>query len=148
MATVVAIYFCRFSDRPVDLEIGDRGCSGVANLAFSDFQSPNGGEVFSNAMPAAGVGGEPVKAALLKRHYDVGYREGMASIILARTINMISELWFLAIGFVIVWLSPLPASFKALAAAGLAAFVGAAYSILPIVGRQQAAQQSGREPKP
>ena len=83
------------------------------------------GEVFNNVMPAAGMGGEPVKAMLLNKHYGLGYREGTASIILGRTINMVSQLLFLAIGFAAVWASDLPGHFKGLAVAGLAGFVGA-----------------------
>ncbi|MEK7245778.1 MAG: flippase-like domain-containing protein, partial [Pseudomonadota bacterium] len=83
------------------------------------------GEVFNNVMPAAGMGGEPVKAILLNKHYGLGYREGTASIILGRTINMLAQVLFLAIGFAAVWASDLPGYFKGLALAGLAAFVGA-----------------------
>ena len=82
------------------------------------------GEVFNNIMPAAGMGGEPVKAVLLNKHYGLGYREGTASIILGRTINMVAQVLFLAIGFAAIWVSDLPGHFKGLALAGLGAFVG------------------------
>lgn len=81
------------------------------------------GEVFNAVMPAAGMGGEPVKAALLKRHYGIGYREGAASIILGKSINMIGLVIFLGVGF---WLmldsQQLPLAYKSVAGAGLAAF--------------------------
>lgn len=83
------------------------------------------GEFFNAVIPAAGMGGEPVKAELLKKRYGVGYRAGTASIILGRTVNMIGELGFLAVGLALVWMSALPAAFKTSAAVGLAGFVAA-----------------------
>ena len=83
------------------------------------------GEVFNNIMPAAGMGGEPVKAVLLNQHYGLGFREGTASIILGRTINMVAQVLFLAIGFAAIWASDLPGHFKGLALIGLGAFVAA-----------------------
>lgn len=83
------------------------------------------GEFFNAVIPAAGMGGEPVKAELLKKRYGIGYRAGTASIILGRTVNMIGELGFLAVGLALVWMSALPAAFKTSAAVGLAGFVAA-----------------------
>ncbi len=81
------------------------------------------GEVFNTVLPAAGMGGEPVKAMLLKKHHGLGYREVAASLIIARTINVASLVAFLAAGFVLMWLSPaLSPAYKAVAGAGLAAF--------------------------
>ena len=57
------------------------------------------GEAFNHVIPAASMGGEPVKAVLLKRRYDVGYRAAVASLILARTINMVALCLFLIAGF-------------------------------------------------
>ena len=82
------------------------------------------GEAFNNVVPAGGMGGEPVKAVLLKRHYGIGYRQGTASLVLAKTINMIALVIFLGGGFAMMLGSPaLPASFKVVAGLGLAAFV-------------------------
>lgn len=79
------------------------------------------GEAFNNVMPAAGIGGEPVKAVLLKKDYGISYREATASVILARTINMIALTAFLAIGFAFMLASPkLTTSFNAVAAIALA----------------------------
>ena len=82
------------------------------------------GEVFNSVMPAAGMGGEPVKAVLLKRYYGVAYGEGAVSLILAKTINIISLSVFLAIGFVLILDSvALSANHKLMAGLGLGAFV-------------------------
>ncbi|MBL6945421.1 MAG: flippase-like domain-containing protein [Rhodospirillales bacterium] len=81
------------------------------------------GEVFNSVVPAGGMGGEPVKAVLLKKYYGVGYREGTASLILAKTINMIALVIFLAGGFALmVSTDVLPAWYQAVGGAGLLAF--------------------------
>jgi putative membrane protein len=59
------------------------------------------GEAFNSVIPAAGLGGEPVKAELLNRHYAIPYRQGVASIVLARTVNMLTQLVFVAGGIAI-----------------------------------------------
>ena len=78
------------------------------------------GEVFNLVIPAAGMGGEPVKAVLLKRYYAVGYREGAASLILAKTINLIGLVVFLSVGFAFMLATPaIPDSYRMTAGAGL-----------------------------
>lgn len=57
------------------------------------------GEAVNNATPLAGMGGEPVKAAILNRSYGIGYGDGFASIVLARTTFVIGLIPFLLIGF-------------------------------------------------
>ena len=79
------------------------------------------GEAYNNTIPAAGMGGEPVKSVLLKKHYDIGYREGVASLILAKTINMIALIIFLAISFIYMMQSEaFSGSVKFIAGAGFA----------------------------
>ena len=65
------------------------------------------GEVFNSVVPAAGMGGEPVKAVLLKKYYGVGYRQATASLILAKTINTIALVIFLTVGFALMLSSAL-----------------------------------------
>lgn len=79
------------------------------------------GEAFNNTLPAAGMGGEPVKAMLLKRHYGIDYRASAASLILAKTINVMTLVVFLSGGFALMLNHPaLAASYKAVAGSGLA----------------------------
>ncbi len=59
------------------------------------------GEALNNVIPAAGLGGEPVKAMLLKRRYAIGYGEGIASLILIQAIILTSLLLFISVGFVL-----------------------------------------------
>ncbi|MEQ8506036.1 MAG: flippase-like domain-containing protein [Rhodospirillales bacterium] len=60
------------------------------------------GEAFNTVLPAGGFGGEPIKAVLLKRHHNISYREGTASIILARTINLIGLIVFMLAGLILL----------------------------------------------
>ena len=78
------------------------------------------GEAFNNVTPTASMGGEPIKAMLLKSHYDIGYRESMATVVIAKTTILIGLLFFLGIGFVLLLQSDkVPDSYKTVAGAGL-----------------------------
>ncbi len=59
------------------------------------------GEAFNSVLPAAGLGGEPLKAVLLNRHYAIAHGDAIASIVLARTVNMLTQLVFVAGGVAI-----------------------------------------------
>lgn len=63
------------------------------------------GEAFNNVIPAGGFAGEPVKAVILKRRYGVSYTEASASIVMARTVNMIALIVFLIVGFAFMTMS-------------------------------------------
>ena len=78
------------------------------------------GEAVNNATPLAGMGGEPVKAAILNRAYSIGYGDGFASIVLARTTFVIGLVPFLLIGFALLLFEPgLSEGFKWAAGVGL-----------------------------
>ncbi len=57
------------------------------------------GEAFNNVVPAGGFAGEPVKAVILKARYGISYTDASASIVMARTVNMIALIAFLIVGF-------------------------------------------------
>lgn len=48
--------------------------------------------------PLVGLAGEPLKAVLLKRRLGVAYREGAASLLVAKTANLLALAIFLAVG--------------------------------------------------
>ena len=78
------------------------------------------GEAFNNTLPAAGVGGEPIKAVLLKQQFDIAYDDGTASLFLAKTVTMISLVGFLAVGFFLMQgAEGVPAYFSTVAGIGL-----------------------------
>ena len=60
------------------------------------------GEAFNNTLPAGGIGGEPVKAVLLKRHFHVAYTDGTASLFAAKTVNLIALVGFLSVGLALI----------------------------------------------
>lgn len=79
------------------------------------------GETFNQLIPAAGLGGEPLKAMLLKRHYGIDYKEGATSLILSQTMLVTSMVLFLMVGFALMLVSDaFPANYDRIAGLGLA----------------------------
>jgi len=62
------------------------------------------GEVVNMTTPTAYIGGEPLKAYLLKKH-NVPMVEGLASVVIAKTTMTIAEVLFILLGIALgVWL--------------------------------------------
>jgi uncharacterized protein (TIRG00374 family) len=80
------------------------------------------GTAISKLTPVVGVAGEPVKALLLKRIYGLPYREGIASLLVAKTANLIALVIFLGIGLALSFGDDrLPNGYRLAAAVGFAA---------------------------
>ncbi len=80
------------------------------------------GQVLNLVIPAGSFGGEPVKAVLLKRAHAIGYREGAASLFIAKTVNLLGLAAFSAVGFALMLqVETLPGAYVLAAGAGLAA---------------------------
>jgi uncharacterized protein (TIRG00374 family) len=60
------------------------------------------GEAFNVIIPMASMGGEPVKVVLLKKYFGVDYADASASVLLAKTTNLISLVFFLAGAFALM----------------------------------------------
>lgn len=78
------------------------------------------GEALNVVTPFGSLGGEPFKGLLLKRHYDVSYREGAASLLLMQTVNSLAMVPFVLIGAIITVqrdLLPAPVETAVMAAA-------------------------------
>jgi uncharacterized protein (TIRG00374 family) len=60
------------------------------------------GEAFNNTLPAGGVGGEPIKAILLNRHFQIDYPGSTASLFAAKTVTMTALVLFLSVGLVLM----------------------------------------------
>lgn len=70
------------------------------------------GAAFGKMLPFSAFGGAPIKGFLLKRHYGIGYKEGAASIILVESTHLISMVFFMASGVVLMLFdSNLPKSY-------------------------------------
>jgi len=77
--------------------------------------------------PLGGLGGEPVKAVILKREFGIRYRDATASLVLSRTTDLIAQVVFIAVGIALTFrIESLPSASRLGAAAGLAAFALAA----------------------
>ncbi len=78
------------------------------------------GEAFNRV---TSIGGEPIKAALLKRNYGISYREATTSLVLAQTIATIAMVLFLFAGFLLMFATAsLPPAYQLSAGSGLVVF--------------------------
>ncbi len=81
------------------------------------------GEAFNRVLPMASLGGEPVKAVLMKRHYRIAYREATASLVLSHTVFNIALVGFLLCGVLLMSVTEaLPQSYRWTAGVSLALF--------------------------
>ncbi len=120
---LLALYFAAFLVDTVTWHLTLPSLPQSALWLYRLFLARLAGEAFNNATPGASLGGEPVKAVLLKKCYEVDYGEGIASLILAKTINVIALVLFLALGLVFILRSDvLPGGYKLAAVIGLGAF--------------------------
>jgi uncharacterized protein (TIRG00374 family) len=77
------------------------------------------GEVVNMTTPTAYMGGEPLKAYLLKRHH-VPIVEGLASVVIAKTTMTIAEVVFILVGIALAfWIQGSDGSSSHMVAAGL-----------------------------
>jgi len=123
IVVLVAIYFAAFAIDSLTWQMAIPSIPLDPVWAYRVWKLRMVGESFNAVIPAGGMGGEPVKAVMLKTHYGVSYREGTASLILAKTINMIALVIFLIAGFALMIRSEaLPGTYEYVAGAGLLAF--------------------------
>ena len=102
------------------------------------------GEAVNAATPLAGMGGEPVKAWLLKRRHAIEYGESAASLVIARTVNLLALLPFAGIGLMLAASDPrLPGAYTTAAGIGLAVLAVATLAFFA-VQRFRAASSLGR----
>ena len=77
------------------------------------------GEVVNMTTPTAYVGGEPLKAFLLKRH-QIPMVDGLASVVIAKTIMTLAQVLFILVGIALAfWILGSSGSSGQIAAAGL-----------------------------
>ena len=77
------------------------------------------GEVVNMTTPTAYVGGEPLKAYLLQRH-QIPMVEGLASVVIAKTIMTLAQVLFILVGITLAfWMLGAEGSSGQIAAAGL-----------------------------
>ncbi len=117
---IVGVYFLAFLFDTLTWHITVLSAPLTTKWLYRFFLLRLAGEAFNNILPAASVGGEPIKAAMLKNLYDFNYGEGIASLILSRTINTLSLVVFLTIGlFLVINNDVLDDNYTAVASSGL-----------------------------
>ncbi len=122
LAVVLVIYLAAFVIDSFTWQLALIDVPLDATWLYRTWKARMVGEAFNYVIPAGGMGGEPVKAVLLKKYYGIGYRQGTASLVLGKTVNMIALVTFLAGGFALMLGAPLlPPSYKVIAGVGLAA---------------------------
>ncbi len=79
------------------------------------------GAAVNRLTPLIGLGGEAVKAVLLKKVHGVDFTEGIASLIVAKTTNLIALMVFLAGGLIVTFsLERMPQGYETVIYAGFA----------------------------
>ena len=123
MAVIVALYFAAFLVDSLSWQLTFLKLGFGGSWGYRLWKARMVGEAFNMATPLASMGGAPVTAVLLKKHYGIGYREAVASLVLARTTNVIALVAFVAGGFLLMLDSPrLSVGYKTSAGLGLMAF--------------------------
>lgn len=126
IAVILAVYFVAFCGDSLSWQLTFRTLPMTPLVTARLFLVRMVGEAFNNTLPAGGMGGEPIKAILLKRRLDIDFREGAASLFLAKTVNMISLVGFLMVGFALMQAHPaLDRPYKLIAGIGLGVLVTA-----------------------
>ncbi|HHT9120298.1 MAG TPA: flippase-like domain-containing protein [Candidatus Hypogeohydataceae bacterium YC41] len=106
-------------------------------LKFSSlFAARMAGESINCLTPSAYLGGEPIKAYLLKT-YNISMIDGMASVIISRTIMTLAQVVFVLIGVAMAF-SRLNDTGSLWAVAGITLLVG-----IPVAGMMLASQKKG-----
>ena len=91
------------------------------------------GEAVNAVTPLAGMGGEPVKTWLLKRRHAIEYGESAASLVIARTVNLLALIPFAGIGLMLAAADPrLPDAYGASAGIGLAVLAAATLAFFTV----------------
>ena len=99
MAVVIIFYFLEFLSEVYTWQLTFKSIPLTLPWTSRLFLIYMVGAAFNRVTPLASLGGEGFKAVMLKTHYQIGYQETSASIILTKTLNTLSLLIFVAIGF-------------------------------------------------
>lgn len=101
------------------------------------------GAAWNRVTPFLGMAGEPIKAVLLKRYHGVDYNEGAASLVVAKTANLIALVIFLSGGLGLALISDgLPPAYRVGAMIALL-MLTAGIALLFVVQRFRLSSKSG-----
>ena len=103
------------------------------------------GEAYNNITPTASMGGEPIKAWLLKVNWGVPLRDSGASLVIAKTTSMFALVVFVAIGVFMLFQHPEFNSGHKLVAAGGLSFLVFAVIVFFLMQRWKLSTYAGRK---
>ncbi len=90
---------------------------------FAIWRIRNIGEAFNAITPLGSMGGEPVKAHLLKEEYGLTYKQGVASQVVARTTLTVALILFMIPGTVLLFMDEsIAETFKVSSLTGMITF--------------------------
>jgi len=81
------------------------------------------GEAYNVITPLGTMGGEPVKAQLLKDHHGLTFKQGLASLVITRTTLLVGLITFLIPGIILIFQSEIiPEELKYISLTGMVVF--------------------------
>ncbi len=101
-ALVLAIYLLEFAFDSAAWQLTLAGVPASPRWTARLFLVRLAGEAYNVITPLGGMGGEPVKAVILRRRHLVPYYRSGASLVLAKTMNALALVLFLAGGFALM----------------------------------------------
>jgi len=101
-AIILAIYCVEFVLDVLSWQLTVEAIPVTFRWAARLFMVRIAGEAYNVITPLGGMGGEPIKALILRQHYDVSYAVSGASLVLAKTMNVFALVVFLGVGFVMM----------------------------------------------
>jgi uncharacterized protein (TIRG00374 family) len=132
-ALIFALYFAGFLIDAYAWQIATPSVPLQWKWLYRFYQVRLAGEAFNTVTPTASMGGEAVKAIMLKKLYGIGYRDGAASLVIAKTMIVVALVAFLTVGFALMQQSDkLDDTYKLVSGLGLAAFCLGAVGFLVI----------------
>lgn len=102
MAAVMVVYALYFGADALSWQVVLPTVSLSRHWAARMFVVRMIGEAYNNITPTASLGGEPVKAWLLKSNWGIPLRDSGAALVIAKTTSMFSLALFVAIGVVML----------------------------------------------
>lgn len=131
VASIFAAYFCGYLFLAGSWLLTLRGVPWRPRWLSRIWRVLMVGSALEAITPFAGLGGEPVKAILLKRHYGVPFTDGTASLVLARMMDLGAQMIIISVGFVLILRADvLTPAYRAAAGVGLGLFALAILAFL------------------
>lgn len=120
MAAVMLVYACYFGAEVVSWHFALPAVPFTPRWMSRMFVVRMIGEAYNNITPTASLGGEPIKAWLLKVNWGIPLRDSGASLVIAKTATVFTLVPFVAVGvFMLLQHPQFSATHKVIAVAGL-----------------------------